>query len=266
MMGRDGSNKNRSVLVGLSAVAVATVGVLSYLYFNADEDTKKNPIGKILNLIIGADSDDPTEDRKKDKDTVSEDDVVSMLKKICDIQQQTKVFLKNLVEEITSQPMALSQVYMRVKDGTPEDPLASEGISMDDFDGLLGKFEHRDDVKELIDTIMGNEILEDIPPAAKALSIDQIIQIHEYMYGELLKVIEGAKEFVKTGGPYESRYITMAGQALVGAKVFQKYKMHPQEVEAVMMLNYVTLQYHHEFLKVSMQIQAVLGELMSVNE
>jgi len=264
-MGNDNGKQNRTVLASLGAFALATVGVVSYMYYNADEETKKDPIGKLLEYMTTSNSKDKCETDDPKKEIISEDDVVAMLRKICDIQQQTKVFLKNLVEEITLQPMKLSEVYLKVKEGTPEDPLASEGISMDDFDGLLNKFEHREDVKALIDTIMGNEILEDIPAAAKTLTIDQIVEIHVYMYGELLKVIQEAKEFVKTGGPYESRYITMAGQALVGAQVFQKYNMHPQEVEAVMMLNYVTLQYHHEFLKVSMQIQAVLGELMSVN-
>lgn len=204
---------------------------------------------------------------KINQEDMTEKDVVSMLKKICAIQEKTKLFLEKLVEEIAEKSLSLEQIYNQIKAETPEDPLVADGISMETFDYLLAKFESSDDVKSLIDCIMGNAVLDDLTPAAKSLAPEKLVDIHRFMSAKLRTVVEDSKKLVEANPQlYESRYLTMTGQALVGAYVFLEFQFHPQEIEAALLLNYASLQYSPDFLKVSSQIHAMLGELHAITE
>jgi len=275
--------QSSALILGISAATVALAGVATYFYLKKD-DGEQNIFNSMIDAVLGGGDKSFKEGSKaespasssllvggsgkgeKCEDVMSKEQVIAMLKKIHGIQKQTKTFLKTLVEDCAKEPKSLKEIYETVAKLTPDDPLVVAGITMDEFDNLLSKYDENDEVKELIDMIMGNEILDDVPNKAKSLTVEKIVEINKFMYTNLRQIVDEAKRDFAGGdkGKYESRYLTMAGQSAVGAQVYKVYKMHPSEIEAAMMLNYVTLQYEHEFLKVSVQIQAAMGELMAI--
>ena len=55
---------------------------------------------------------------------------------------------------MTTRKKGAPQVYARVKEGQPQDPMEKRGLSSEDLDTLLEKHSHRDDVQAKIAEIM----------------------------------------------------------------------------------------------------------------
>eukprot|EP00915_Cephaloidophora_sp_WS-2016_P012029 GHVH01017494.1.p1 GENE.GHVH01017494.1~~GHVH01017494.1.p1 ORF type:complete len:270 (-),score=45.68 GHVH01017494.1:70-879(-) len=254
----------------LGAAVVAAAGVL---LAQAVTDTDENSAWhQFLRFVYGEDLDKssksppsaPSEGGTQRVENIKLDEVVKILNNIRTIQKETQTFLKDLVIQLSVEPKSLAEVYEIVERDTPADPLASDGISMKAFDDILTRFENEPTVNALIESIMSN----DITPSCdtdRELSTEKIIEIHQFMHSELVKLVQEAKAIAASGKKQDSRYATMASQAVVGSKVLKNYGVEPQDVEACLMTKYSVLQYNHEFLKVSVQMQAAMGELMVVN-
>eukprot|EP00918_Siedleckia_nematoides_P025712 GHVU01055497.1.p1 GENE.GHVU01055497.1~~GHVU01055497.1.p1 ORF type:complete len:145 (+),score=35.16 GHVU01055497.1:152-586(+) len=88
-------------------------------------------------------------------DEISKTQVIGILREVLESQEKMKTIMASLTEEIKqSRKFKLADVYDRVVDIQPEDPLEKYGVTMHAFDMLLERYQQSKEVAELIGKIM----------------------------------------------------------------------------------------------------------------
>jgi hypothetical protein len=143
----------------------------------------------------------------------------------------------------------------------PEDPLERYGLSMNDFDQLLSKYQSDPEVRNGIAKIMGvpdSDRGNDKTSTAKA---SRVVEVHCFMEEELSKVV---KYFNKLNNKdsYDVKLVTLAAQAIVGAKVEERFGWTSEDIERVVLKNHEELAKDQEFAKVNQKMRQTMNELV----
>eukprot|EP00933_Yihiella_yeosuensis_P074853 TRINITY_DN83928_c0_g1_i1.p1 TRINITY_DN83928_c0_g1~~TRINITY_DN83928_c0_g1_i1.p1 ORF type:complete len:249 (+),score=69.66 TRINITY_DN83928_c0_g1_i1:92-838(+) len=199
---------------------------------------------------------------QKSVDEITKEDVRTILKEILASQEQMKSYIKNLTEELLVKSFTFDEIYKKVKDVQPADPLHNYGLSMVDFDKVLDKHQQDPDVREAITKLMG-------APAPKTVASDKVqsitqkkvIEVHQFMLEELDKL---CNDFANTPGRegYDSRTVTIAAQAIVGSKIEAKFSLTSEDIESAVLLYHAQLATDKDFAGVNIKIQHAMGKLM----
>lgn len=233
----------KALLVAAGAAGVA--GVLYYLL-------REEPEAKFV----------PQEDKEKKVrvEDVTKEQVRQILSEIVEQQEKMKAHMKKLTRELLDKRMAFDQTYERVKAVQPEDPLEKYGLSMMDFDQLLNKHQTDPQVREGIARIMG--VPDNAGPAqGSTVPAKRVIEVHAFMLEELEKLL-GHFNTIKEKGTYDMKTVTLAAQAVVGAKVEEKFHLTSEDIERAVIKHHTTLATDQEFASVNMKMQHTMALLM----
>jgi len=169
--------------------------------------------------------------------------------------------MKELTNELRAQNLSFEDTYERVRRVQPEDPLERHNVSMQDFDLILERFQHDSAVREAVTQIMG------APAASTSISAkvqqvpkDTLLRIHEYMLTELKKLVEYFDTLDKKN--YEMKTVTIAAQAVVGAKVEEEFGLTSDDIESAVLLHHHVLTADAEFARINTQMQLAMSHLM----
>jgi len=238
------------VVVGVTAAA-GGAALLCYL-LNAEDEARAAP------AEAGAES-----GAKGSKfDEVTKEQVEQILQEILSSQEKMKGHMKELTKELLQKSLSFEQTYHKVKSVQPEDPLEKHGLSMMDFDRLLDKFQSDPNVRRAIAQIMGTPSPSSVTPdRVKAISVKNIIDVHTFMLQELEKL---QKYFggIRDRSSYDLKTVTIAAQALVGAKVEEKFSITSEDIEGAVLMHHTQLATDQEFANINIQIQTTMGKLM----
>jgi len=131
-----------------------------------------------------------------------------------------------------------------------------------DFDQLLDKHQHIPEVREAIAKIMGAPSPASVDSAkVKTISHEKVIEIHNYMHQELV-ILSQYFDQMKDKDSYDTKSVTIAAQAIVGAKVEQKFDCTSDVIESAVIMHHTTLATDQTFVEVNMKIQQAMGKLM----
>ncbi|CAJ1392315.1 unnamed protein product [Effrenium voratum] len=206
--------------------------------------------------------------------------VQQILSEIVTSQSKMLAHMKSLTQELRSQKLDFDETYRKLKAVQPDDPVERYGLSFQEFDAMLAK--HHDDPKvmEGIHQIMG---LQKPHSSEKAESVtpDKIVEVHKYMLEEVQVLVKDFRETktqaadsqTRTGdgiqlsvhsnkSNYDSKTVTLTAQAMVGAKVEDKYGLSSEDIEHAVVLHHEALANNKDFAHVNMQMQKAMSFLM----
>jgi hypothetical protein len=234
---------------GSAAVAAA----LWYVLRKADSDGGRASSGK---------SDAAKADAKPKLEEVTKEQVQQILQEIIASQEQMKGYMKTFTDEMMNKILTLEQTYERVKEVQPADPLEKYGLSMMDFDQLLDKHQSDPKVREAIGRIMGAPNQSScINTQIQAITVDKIKEVHSFLLQELEKLV-GDFQTLPNKDSFDLKTVTIAAQAIVGAKIREKFDITSEDVESAVLLNHTQLATDQGFAEINIKIQHTMGKLM----
>jgi len=199
-------------------------------------------------------------ERQKSVGEMDKQDVLRILQEIVESQSDMSALMKEVTEVVLKEELSFQQVYARVKERQPQDPLEKRGLSIQDFDTLLDTHQNDDDVKAKIGEIMTAGNVK--PPSnAKPVPVSEIIAVHEFMCNELKELVAEYKQWDNKDA-YEKKTLTIAAQAMVASRVQKSYAYTSEQIEACVLANHNALSTDARFTALSVQMQQTMGLLL----
>lgn len=195
-------------------------------------------------------------------DEVTKEQVQQILNEIVDSQGKMRSQMKLLTKEMRSKAMTFDETYRRVQAVQPEDPLEKCGLSMQDFDQLLNKHQNDPLVRQGIARIMGGPAHDaEAAPGAASADTKTLVRVHRKMLEELEKIVT---KFDGTPGKdqYDMKTVTLAAQAVVGAKVEEEFGLSSEDIERAVMQNHAELATDQDFANINVRMQASMSKLL----
>lgn len=237
----------------LAAGGAAAVCVVAYCLLKDDSDN-----AKLLDVPS-------TKKKGVAVDDITKEQVLNILQEIIRSQEEMKGHMKKLMQEVRLETYSFEQTYKKVKEVQPEDPLEKYGLGMNDFDTLLDKHSGDQAVKEAIVKIMGTpapSLTE--TEKVKSITVKQIIDVHSFMLEELEK-LNNDFQHLPNKASYDIKTVTIAAQALVGARIEQKFEITSEDIEGAVLHSHTSLHGNQEFTAINAKIQQTMAKLMGSN-
>lgn len=238
------------------AGSAAGVGAVLYYLLREEPEVKRIP------------SDEDSKDKKTKLrvDDVTKEQVHQILNEIVDSQEKMRTHMKSLTRELLAKPLTFEQTYQRVQEVQPEDPLERYGLSMMDFDQLLNKHQHDPQVREGIVRIMGvPDPTSSQPEKGSTVPARTVVDVHAFMLEELEKVVRHFNT-IKHQGNFDMKTVTLAAQAVVGAKVEEKFSLTSEDIERAVINHHTSLATDQEFAQINMKMQQTMAQLMGAGD
>lgn len=239
----------------VAAGATAAAGAVLYCLLKAEAEDKRKP-------VLAQEGKEAQSSAKPKVEDISKETVQKILQEIIKSQDQMKLHMKDLTKTLLKSQISFEQTYKQVKEVQPEDPLEKYGLSMMEFDQILDKYQSDPMVRELIAKIMGapdpnNTSSETV----QEISVKRIIEVHKFMLEELEKLV---KTFHSTQNKdnLDMKTVTIAAQAIVGAKIEQQFGITSEDIESAVLLYHTMLATDQDFANINFKIQSAMGELM----
>eukprot|EP00405_Crypthecodinium_cohnii_P018044 CAMPEP_0206450410 /NCGR_PEP_ID=MMETSP0324_2-20121206/18703_1 /ASSEMBLY_ACC=CAM_ASM_000836 /TAXON_ID=2866 /ORGANISM="Crypthecodinium cohnii, Strain Seligo" /LENGTH=244 /DNA_ID=CAMNT_0053920043 /DNA_START=88 /DNA_END=822 /DNA_ORIENTATION=- len=200
-------------------------------------------------------------DKRKSPTQYSKDEVKQILDDINASQEQMKVQMKAVTTEIMKKDMSFEETYKKIREVQPDDVLERHGLQMNEFDQLLVMYQSDPQIREGIRAIMGGNEAAPAAGKAKDVSVQTIVEAHRHMLEVLESVIEHANKSPEKGS-YEVKGIALTAQAIIAARVEQKYGLTNEDMETAIMKYQRDLATDQDFAAINMKMQQLMGQLM----
>lgn len=191
------------------------------------------------------------------------DRVLTILGEIQKSQDKMKTVMKDLTKELVDQDKDFKEVYDMVTKLQPEDPLEKYGMTMADFDALLDRTQYDTRVREAISSIMNQP---DANPEQNAnvsnITVQQLVEVHRFMLAELQTLVQKFTS-MPDKSTYDVKTVTIAAQAMVGAKMQKQYNLSTDDVEAAVLNLHGQLATDREFATINIKMQQTMSQLMT---
>eukprot|EP00418_Pyrodinium_bahamense_P086828 CAMPEP_0179075066 /NCGR_PEP_ID=MMETSP0796-20121207/33404_1 /TAXON_ID=73915 /ORGANISM="Pyrodinium bahamense, Strain pbaha01" /LENGTH=278 /DNA_ID=CAMNT_0020772297 /DNA_START=93 /DNA_END=927 /DNA_ORIENTATION=- len=240
--------------------AGGAAGVAAVLYYLLREEAEAKQ-------VVAIEAKEAKEKKKKlNVNEVTKEQVQEILGSIVESQDKMRTHMKALTKELLEKQLTFEQAYARVREVQPEDPLERHGLSMMDFDQLLNKFQSDPQVRQGIVRIMG---VPPEPPASgdqgSRVPANTTVEVHAFMLQELEKLLQYFHT-VKNKETFDVKTVTLAAQAVVGAKVEEKYHLTSEDIELAVITHHSALATDQEFASINMKMQQTMAQLMGAQD
>jgi len=188
---------------------------------------------------------------------VTKEKLRQILQEVIESQRDMKDLIQKLTAELRAKPSRFEDVYERVQKLAPKDPLEKHGLSTLEFDVLIDQRQDDPAVRDSVAKIMGMPSPSDeTPNSVQQITVQQVVDVHAFMLAELTALL-GSYD----AGSHDSKVALVAIQALVGAKIEEKFKLTSKDVESAALMHHTMLATDADFAKLSVDIQAATGKL-----
>lgn len=242
----------------LLIAAGGAAGLAAILYYLLRDD----PEGE--QMLLAAE-----EDKGKKKDgALSKAEVLQILQDISGMQTVMKANMKALTKEMAEKNLEFKEIYARVKEAQPTDPLEARGLNPEDLDRFLQSNSSDGEVMLAVSKIMGPPE----PPAdgealtkrAKEISVELIVEIHTFMLKELQNFMRYFQELPEKG-QFEAKTVGIASQAMLDSKVAAKFSVSSEDMEGAILSNKTKLIQDMKFMQTHMEMQMVMQQFLGPN-
>jgi len=186
-----------------------------------------------------------------------------VLKQMNECQTKAKVAMQKVSKEIAEQGLAFDAIYKRVKEeqtnnGLP-DMLEKHGLSTSSFEEAVRA--HQDDPEVQMALAAEGGQGPNITKNAASLTPDLLEEINVFMLEELKRF---SAEFMAMSNKssYDRTLVVAASQAMMDAKVHQKFNVSAEDIEAGLMLNYERIKSSKVMEATMMGLQQAMMQLM----
>ena len=240
------------IVMGVT-LAAGTAGVAYYLFRKEEPTTVVADVKQAPAALVA----------KLDAKRVTVEELLVIMGRIVESQDSMKTIMKTITEEIKASDLSFAQTFDRVKDLQPADPMEETGLTMSEFDELLDKYQEDPRILDAIAKIMGPSEEDMKSDGGKVLSIQELIDVHQFMLDQLHVITADIQS--KNNKQWDARTLTVTAQILVGANVEEKFKVGSTAVERSVMIHQHQLASNHEFATINMMMQQAMTELMGEN-
>lgn len=193
---------------------------------------------------------------------ITKDQVQEILKEIIKSQEQMKLYMKDLTQELLRDELTLKQTYERVRKIQPNDPLDKYGLSTMDFDQLLDRHQSDSNIRESIKKIMGAPNPSgSASEKVQAITVRRIIDVHKFLLQELNAIMDDFQSLPDQDS-YDLKTVTIAAQAIAGSKIEAKFGITSEDVESAVLMYHTMLATDQEFAAINIKIQHTMGKLV----
>lgn len=238
-------------------MAGGAAGIAAVLYYLLKDDPEAE-----RQLGLGAEGGEKAPGGAAKGDSKAE--VLEILQDMVASQEVMKSRQKVLAKELSESPISVKELYDRVKEGQPNDPLEQRGLSMADLDRMLQAHHTDPGVMAAMQRLMGgpDPTKGGLSEAAKGITTEKITEIHHFMLEELQKFVN---DFKRLGNlkAYDVKTATMASQAMLDAKITAKFGIASEDMEQSIMLNQQKLAQNESFVTAHMRIQQTMEQFMN---
>lgn len=234
---------------------VAAVSGLLYYLFRENSGSR----------ATDADEPEKEESNKLNVATATKDQVLAVLQRVVQSQEAMKVIMKDLIRSLISRDLIFTEVYQEVQAVQPDDPLEASGLTMQEFDQLLMKYQNDPEITQTVAQIMGMgpAASTSASAAAESLSLDTIVNIHAYMLDEIKKLVTEVRNLPHPES-YDMKTVTIAVQAIVGARVEKKFSVTSDQLEVTVLRHHAALELNPEFARINLEMQAAISSLIEL--
>jgi len=241
----------------VTAGGAVAVGALAYYLLKKDD--KETPADKGIQK-----KEEVAAAAPQSLDKVTKEQVMQILEEIIKSQEQMKVHMKEISQEIRGKELSFDQIYQRVKKVQPVDPLEKYGLSMVSFDQLLDKHQGDQNVRDTIAKIMGTPNPNSChSEKVQAITVKTIIDVHNFMLEELNALV---KDFsaLPNKDSYDTKTVTVVAQAIVGSKIESKFSLTSEDIESAVLMYHTMLATDQDFAAINIKIQQTMSKLMGM--
>eukprot|EP00747_Dinoflagellata_sp_TGD_P163194 gnl/TRDRNA2_/TRDRNA2_181615_c0_seq1.p1 gnl/TRDRNA2_/TRDRNA2_181615_c0~~gnl/TRDRNA2_/TRDRNA2_181615_c0_seq1.p1 ORF type:complete len:257 (+),score=69.23 gnl/TRDRNA2_/TRDRNA2_181615_c0_seq1:69-839(+) len=201
---------------------------------------------------------------------LTKDQVMELLQDLVSSQKQIKTQLQDVVKTLVSTGnVTFDETYESVK-GIPGDvseKLESRGLSPQDFENLIGKFQNEQAVMEIVSQLLGGEAAskpEASAAPAKQCTAKQIIEYHQFMVEELEVIVKDFQQRADKQS-YKVNHVVMAAQTVLEAKAQKKFDYTQEDIQSSIHNREMQMQLaaSEEFRTVSIKMQQLMSGLQS---
>jgi len=237
----------------LLVAAGGAVGIAAVLYYLLKDDPEGEPSPE-----------DREHDAPNNSGELTKTEVLQILQDMSSMQSTMKANMKVLTKELVENTLSFDEIYTRVKEAQPEDPVQKRGFSAEDLDRTLQNSASDPEVMLAVSKIMG-------PPDAagknsltdrgKEMSVGDIVDIHTFMVQELR---DFAKTFEEkpTKAQFDPKIVGMASQAVLDAKVAAKFNVSSEDMECAIVMSKDKLLQDMRFMQMHMEMQQVMQQFL----
>lgn len=192
--------------------------------------------------------------KKKVVEDYDVDDLHTLLRRIIESQEKTRKLMQDLAERINKTSMSLESTYYYVKQNQVEDPIKKAGLSMEDFDELLEIHRENGEVKNAVAQLMAPNSSGTQQDRVREVDVNKLIDVHKFMLQELKGIDKGFKSMNRAD---DTLARTMAAQAMVAAKISEKFGLTSADIDYLVIKHAESLQKNAEFGDINMEIQNI---------
>lgn len=206
------------------------------------------------------------DEKKLRPEDVTKEQVQRILNEIVESQEMVRAEMKQLTKELLEHPMmTFDQVYHRLSVLKPQDPLERFGLSTHEFDELLTPHHKDPQIMDGLARIMAPAGPTDgTLSQGTSVSMRRVVEVHEAMLEELRKLVLLVSS-TRDKERLNPKTVTLAAQAVVSAKVEEKFNLTSDDIEVAVIQNQQQLAKDQDFLYVNQRLQETMGELMGVH-
>eukprot|EP01066_Platyproteum_vivax_P008565 Platyproteum_vivax@DN3611_c0_g1_i1.p1 len=216
--------------------------------------------------VLETEDDKSKTTKKINPKTATADEVYQILKQLNYCQEQVKAAMKKITAELQEKEHTFDEVYQMVAAKQPEDALEKHNLTMQEFDEMMERHSDNHNVREQITQIMGPLppmiVTGEVPPKVQAVTRKTIMDVHTFMLEELDKLVAIFKK-LPNRSKYQMKTVTIAAQAIVGAKVEKEFGLQSDDMEAAVWLRQSELASDYDFAQVNLKMQSRMQVFMT---
>lgn len=168
----------------------------------------------------------------------------------------------NLLPEVRRPEIPFLEAYRLIEGlALPDDPLAEIGLTEESFHSLLVDFEGDDEVMFGVQKLL-QPIGQGDPERAKAITLNQIIEVHKCMVREMQRILQEVRELTSNKMlALSKKRCESTAELLATIAVEEQLAISSDDVELAVVLNEELLQTHSEFTQYTEELSSCMKEL-----
>lgn len=238
------------------AGGAVTVAAISYLLLRDDDSSRSKTEEE------SKDKNKSGNKQKKDETKIEKENLLQLLNEMYQLQIDTKNLIKDLTEVAKKNNYDIMSVYNAALSYESKDPLRKYQMQIREFDEVVENYHHDPEVKEALKKLMNPPKSYYPPmPSANVLSVQKIIEIHNFMLKEL-KLVQPEVEKIPNKNELDPKILAIVIQSIIGGKVEEKFNITSQEVEMSIGMQHSNLTVDVDFAKINIQIQSIMNKMI----
>jgi len=209
--------------------------------------------------------------KRKPSEEFSKEGVKRILAEIMASQEELETFKIELAKDLRNQKHTFEETYRKVArvQLIVGDPLDRHGLTMEDLEALLDRYQGDLEVRAAVGQIMGARVFGNFirasPRRVEPISIKQIVAAHSFMLKSISCIVDHI-DALSNQDAFDVKIATIATQALVSCEVEEKFGVTSEELSAAVLHHQSDLMKNQTFDSLNKKMLLKMDRLMGFHQ